>query len=239
MTPRQLSSFLNEYLSAMTDIVMDHAGTVDKFIGDAIMAFWGATLDEPEHAVKGIITALEMGRRLRELQPDWKARGLPPIEIGIVINTGMMRVGNMGSSTRFDYTVMGDNVNLASRLEGLTKVYGAAILISDATREACGDRFFYRPIDLVRVKGKLEPVALFEPLLEGPPTQEMADETARLQAAIELHNAKRFEEAKEAFTALDTEHHQKLYTVYLERIEDYLVNPPQDGWDGAYTFTTK
>ena len=239
MTPQQLSSFLNEYLSAMTDIVIEQAGTVDKFIGDAIMAFWGAPLDEPEHAARAIVTALTMRRRLLELQPAWAARNLPPIEIGIGINTGTMRVGNMGSSTRFDYTVMGDNVNLASRLEGLTKVYGAGILISDATRQSCGDRFFYRPIDRVRVKGKSEPVALFEPLFEGAPDAKLAAEVERLRQAIELHNARRFDEAKEAFTALENDHHQKLYGVYLERIEEYLVHPPPEDWDGAYTFTTK
>ncbi|MBN2450030.1 MAG: adenylate/guanylate cyclase domain-containing protein [Lentisphaeria bacterium] len=239
MTPRQLSAFLNEYLSAMTDVIMAGGGTVDKFIGDAIMAFWGAPLDAPGHAALGVRAALGMRRRLDALRPEWEARGLPPIEIGIGINSGLMRVGNMGSMSRFDYTVMGDNVNLASRLEGLTKVYRNGTLVSEATRAAAGAAFFCRPIDLVRVKGRTEPVALFEPLLEGEPAPELRREVDGLQRAMDGYRAREFAEAQALFTSLRDARPDPLYELYLERLEHFREQPPPDDWDGVYTFKTK
>ena len=239
MTARQLSAFLNEYLSAMTDIIMARGGTVDKFIGDAIMAFWGAPLDDHDHAGHALGACLEMRRRLAELRPEWVARGLPPVETGIGANSGTVSVGNMGSRTRFSYTVMGDAVNLASRLEGLTKIYGAGILVSEATRRAAGDRFFYRTIDLVRVKGKREPVALFEPLTEGTPPVERRLELERYEAALGLYRSRDFAACRDAFHALQTDHPQTLHALYLDRVELFLKRPPPPDWDGVFTFKTK
>jgi adenylate cyclase len=239
MTARQLSAFLNEYLSAMTDIIMARGGTVDKFIGDAIMAFWGAPLDDREHASQALSACLEMRRRLAELRPEWVARGLPPVETGIGANSGIVSVGNMGSRTRFSYTVMGDAVNLASRLEGLTKTYGAGILVSEATRRAAGDRFSYRPVDVVRVKGKHEPVALFEPLVEGPLSAERYTEVQRLEAALDLYRKRDFAACSSAFQALQKDSPQTLHALYLERTALFLRRPPPPEWDGVFTFTTK
>jgi adenylate cyclase len=239
MTARQLSAFLNEYLSAMTDIIMARGGTVDKFIGDAIMAFWGAPVDNREHARHALATCLEMRQRLAELRPEWVARGLPPVETGIGANSGVVSVGNMGSRTRFSYTVMGDAVNLASRLEGLTKIYGAGILVSAATRQAAGDGFCYRPIDVVRVKGKREPVALFEPLTEGPPPAERRLELERFEAALGLYRSRDFTACRDTLQALQADSPQTLYALYLERLELFLRRPPPEDWDGVFTFKTK
>jgi adenylate cyclase len=239
MSARQLSAFLNEYLSAMTDIIMARRGTVDKFIGDAIMAFWGAPLDDREHARHALSACLEMRRRLAELRPEWVGRGLPPVETGIGANSGTVSVGNMGSRTRFSYTVMGDAVNLASRLEGLTKIYGAGILVSAATRQAAGDSFCYRPIDVVRVKGKHEAVALFEPLDEGPLPADRRLELERFETALGLYRRRDFAACHAAFQALQADYPQTLHALYLKRVEIFLRHPPPADWDGVFAFTTK
>ena len=163
MPPENLVRFLNEYLSAMTKIILDYEGTVDKYMGDAIMAFYGAPLEQADHAVRACQTAVEMITRLQELWQEWEARGLPPMHIGIGINSGDMSVGNMGSEERFDYTILGDNVNLASRLEGINKQYGTNIVISQFTWALVRDHpFMVRELDSVRVKGKHEPVMIYE-----------------------------------------------------------------------------
>ena len=239
MTARQLSAFLNEYLSAMTEIIMERGGTVDKFIGDAIMAFWGAPLDDAAHAAHAVSTALAMRQRLAELRPQWVARGLPPIDIGIGLNSGVVSVGNMGSNTRFSYTVMGDAVNLASRLEGLTRIYDTGMLISQATRRAAGEGFFCRPIDVVRVKGKREPVALFEPLAEGNPPEAVRTASERFAEALERYRARDFAGCLERVRALQESQPHALYELYGERSAVFLKTPPPPDWDGVFTFTTK
>jgi adenylate cyclase len=180
-----------------------------------------------------------MRRRLAELRPAWVGRGLPPIETGIGANTGLVSVGNMGSATRFSYTVMGDAVNLASRLEGLTKIYGVGILVSEFTRKATAHAFAFRPIDLVRVKGKLEPVALFEPLAEGPLPAEQEAEASRFGAALEHYRRRDFEACRDALTALQADQPQTLYALYLDRVQLFLRQPPPPDWDGVFTFKTK
>ena len=173
MNSRELGNFMNHYLSAMSRIIMENKGTVDKFIGDAVMAFWGAPHSEPGHALKAVSTALKLVKELRLLQNEYKKMNLPEISVGIGINTGIMSVGNFGSKERFDYTVMGDNVNLASRLEGTNKNYGTSILISASTRDQIKDAVLCRYIDKVQVKGRKEPVDLYEPLMEGSPSEEL------------------------------------------------------------------
>jgi len=160
--PEVLVSLLNEYFTAMTEIILSSGGVLDKFIGDAIMAFWGAPRETPEHAFLACGAALEMIERLAVLKSDWLRRGLPDLNIGVGINSGEMVVGNMGSSTRFNYTVIGDNVNLASRLEGLNKQYGTSIIVSQFTRDKVKDKFDCQYLDKVNVKGKEIPVEIYQ-----------------------------------------------------------------------------
>ncbi len=239
MTAEELATFLNEYLTPMADIVMQTRGTVDKFVGDEIMAFWNAPLDDPDHAANAARAALRMMETLHAMQGDWDARGLPTVRIGIGLNTGQMSVGNMGSDTRFDYTVMGDNVNLGSRLEGATKEYKVDIILSESTRAALSDRFFCRLLDKVRVKGKEEPSAIYELICEGPPSDEVRAEVAAFEAAFADYQARRFDQAREKILVLRERRPARLYDVYLERIETFLREPPGPDWDGVTTFTTK
>jgi adenylate cyclase len=163
LAPEDLVRLLNVYLTQMTAKVFDHDGLLDKYIGDAIMAVYGAPIHREDHAVLACRTALDMLDALDELQATWKAEGLPILNIGIGINTGPMVVGNMGSENRFDYTVIGDAVNLGSRIEGLNKIYGTRILISEFTYEQVRDEFPYvREIDITRVRGRTTPVRIYE-----------------------------------------------------------------------------
>jgi len=160
--PEDLVGLLNEYLSEMTELIIDYRGTIDKYMGDAIMAFWGAPVKNDDHAYYACVAALAQYRALKELQKRWSERDIPVLDIGIGLNTGLAVVGNMGSSRRMDYTLMGDTVNLGSRLEGITKTYGVKICISEFTYERVKDKVYARELDLVRVKGKLEPVRIYE-----------------------------------------------------------------------------
>jgi adenylate cyclase len=162
LSPEELVQLLNEYLTTMTDIVIDYKGTIDKYMGDAIMAFWGAPLPLKEHAYYACIAALEQLKALKLLQKKLQDQGRPTIDIGIGLNTGDAVVGNMGSSHRMDYTVMGDTVNLGSRLEGTNKVYHTKIIISEKTLLQVRDRVIVRELDLIQVKGKTEPVVIYE-----------------------------------------------------------------------------
>jgi adenylate cyclase len=146
----------------MTSIILKNEGLVDKYMGDAIMAFWGAPLDQPNHAELACESSLEMMDKLKELQEKWKKEGIPSFDIGIGLNSGDAIVGNMGSSSRFDYTAMGDSVNLASRLENLNKKYGTNIIISENTYKIVKDKFNLRKLDVVKVKGKTKPIAIYE-----------------------------------------------------------------------------
>jgi len=162
LEPEELVHLLNDYLTEMTSIIIKSQGLVDKFMGDAIMAFWGAPLDQPDHAEMACLSSLEMMDKLRELQKKWKKEGIPSFDIGIGINSGDAIVGNMGSSNRFDYTAMGDNVNLASRLEDLNKTYGTNIIISENTYKIVKDKFKTKKLDTVKVKGKEKSIVIYE-----------------------------------------------------------------------------
>ncbi|MBF0506377.1 MAG: adenylate/guanylate cyclase domain-containing response regulator [Nitrospirae bacterium] len=161
LSPKELSKLMNKYMTAMTAIIQKHGGTLDKYIGAAIMAFWGAPLDDPEHARNAVLSALEMQQTMAALRPHFAERGWPELHIGIGLNTGMMSVGNMGSQFRVAYTVMGEAVNLGSRLEGVAKDMGVEIIVGEGTRNAVDDMVF-RELDLIRVKGKEQPVAIYE-----------------------------------------------------------------------------
>jgi adenylate cyclase len=244
---QDLAHFLNQYLSDMTRIVFDSQGTLDKYIGDAVMAFWGAPYEEPGHAAKGCNAALQMMQRVREMQKQWEAEGKPRLDIGIGLNTGVASVGNMGSVLRYGYTALGDSVNLSSRLEGLNKDYGTHILVNESTYAAAkDDDFLFRELDLIRVKGKLQPVTIYELVgcksdLQASGTA--ADVYARLEKFAEaraLYQKRKWAEAQNAFQAvLDTWPEDGPSRNYWKRCQEYLFDEPPSGWDGIFTMTHK
>ena len=235
----QLAELLNVYLSAMTRVVQEGRGTIDKYIGDAIMAFWGAPMSDAQHARDGVLVALRMQTALQALNPTLEARGWPALKIGVGVNTGRMSVGNMGSEFRMAYTVMADAVNLASRLEGLTRQYGVGVLAGEATRAECPDITFQR-VDRVRVKGKDVPVAIYEPLgVTAELPVERLREMASFEAALADYEAQRWDEAEIKLMQLNRAQPRPLYQVYLDRVTHFRFNPPGKDWDGVFTFTTK
>ncbi len=235
----QLAEMLNMYLSAMTRIVQEGRGTIDKYIGDAVMAFWGAPMSDEHHARDAVLVALAMQKGLLELNPRLEAHGWPPVKIGVGVNTGRMSVGNMGSEFRMAYTVMADAVNLASRLEALTRQYGVGVLAGETTKADCPDLSF-QLVDRVRVKGKDVPVAIYEPLgitAELPP--ERLKEAALFEAVLADYQARRWDEAEIKLMQLGKLNQRKLYQVYLDRVTHFRFNPPPAEWDGVFTYTTK
>ncbi|HEY8084271.1 MAG TPA: adenylate/guanylate cyclase domain-containing protein [Methylophilaceae bacterium] len=241
LDPKELTQLMNEYLSPMTYVIQKHRGTIDKYMGDAIMAFWGAPLLDPDNAKHALEAAIGMIEELKVVQTAFEAKGWPPIKIGVGLNTGVMTVGNMGSTFRMAYTVMGDAVNLGSRLESITKQYGVYIIVSEFTKAKVPD-FVYRELDKIRVKGKDEPVAIFEPIGPvGSVDQATLDELERYRHAVDLYAAQKWDEAEAAFKALhEGDPSRYLYDhVYLERIAHFRVESPGEGWDGVYTFQTK
>jgi adenylate cyclase len=199
MDPQRLIKFLNRYFTPMSDIVLKHEGMIDKYIGDAVMAFYNAPLDVKEHAASACRSALEMMDELEALNKTFKSEGLPEIEIGIGLNTAEVVVGNMGSAKRFNYTVIGDGVNLASRVEGLNKVYGTHILITEFTKACIGDEFLTRELERVKVKGKEEAVMLYELLKDTPANRELCQ---KYDAAMRVYKNGKVDEAVHAFAVL-------------------------------------
>jgi adenylate cyclase len=240
LSPQELSRMMNEYMTPMTRIIHKHRGTIDKYIGDAIMAFWGAPLADPEHSRHALLAAMEMQQTLTLLRDQFKARGWPEIRIGVGINTGTMSVGNMGSEFRKAYTVMGDAVNLASRLESITTQYGVGIIVGENTQKAVPDVVF-RELDRVRVKGKDEPVAIYEPLgAAGQVAKTTLDELKLFQQVLKLYRAQDWDLAEMQLLNLQkTSPEYPLYRLYLERISYFRDHPPGVEWDGAFTFKTK
>jgi adenylate cyclase len=244
---QELALFLNQYLSDMTRIVFKNNGTLDKYIGDAVMAFWGAPYEEPGHATKACKAALEMMKRVRELQKVWEAEGKPSLEIGIGLNTGVASVGRMGSALRRGYTALGDAVNLSSRLEGSNKDYGTHIIVNETTYEgAKDDGFVFRELDLIRVKGKLQPVTIYQ--LMGRQADLAADgraEEVRLQVeqfacARELFRNRQWDAAQRAFQEfLDRWPEDGPSRVYWKRCQEYLFDEPSANWDGVFVMTHK
>jgi adenylate cyclase len=244
---QDLALFLNQYLSDMTELVFEYQGTLDKYIGDAVMAFWGAPFEVDDHATSACNSALKMMQRVREMQRQWQALGKPQLDIGIGLNSGVASVGNMGSELRYGYTALGDTVNLSSRLEGLNKDYGTHIIVNESTyattREA---KFVYRELDLIRVKGKTQPVIIYE--LIGRAGEEglygsFADVQLRLDQFARgrtLYRARRWEEAQRVFQIMiDKWPNDGPARTYWKRCQEYLFDEPPSGWDGVFTMTHK
>ena len=240
LDPKELSLLMNEFLTPLSRVIYSHRGTIDKYMGDCIMAFWGAPLPDERHAYHAIVAGLEMQRTLAELQPHFKARGWPEIHIGVGVNTGRVSVGNMGSEVRVAYTVMGDAVNLASRLEGITKEYGALVLVGEATKQEVPE-FIYREVDLVRVKGKAQPVAIFEPLgLSEEVGGNVLEEVKLFHQALRLYRKQDWDKAELQLLGLRNMSPMcKLYQVYADRIAYFRTESPGESWDGVFTFKTK
>ncbi len=237
LPPERLVQILNQYLGRMTDTVFRHQGTLDKFIGDAVMAFWGAPIRDPDHALRAVRAALEMRSELKRLNEEWKASGVEPLAIGIGINTGEVIVGNIGSEQRLDYTVIGDQVNLSSRLEGLTKQYYLEVIVGPRTEEMIRNQLISRPVDLVKVKGKQVPVRIFEPLGESdsPNAIRLREVSLQTSIAFEHYLAGQFQKAHDAYRALAQLYPEGagLSQVFSERCQNLMKEPPSL-WTGIY-----
>lgn len=240
LTPAQLSELMNAYLTPMTKIIHENRGTIDKYIGDAVMAFWGAPLENPQHARHALKASMDMLERLNALRLEFIERGWPEIRIGVGLHTGMMSVGNMGSEFRLSYTVLGDAVNLGSRLEGLTKSYGVELIVSETTKAAVPE-YVYREIDIVKVKGKDKPIGIYEPIaLEEEITESELIELKKSDEAISAYRNQDWERARLLLQELQgVSPERKLYSIYLERIDDFMNYPPPSDWDGVFVHTTK
>ena len=243
IAPEMLVSVLNEYLSPMTQIVMEERGTLDKYIGDAVMAIFGAPLDVPDHATHACQAALSMLKKLGEINNEWRKRNFPSISIGIGINTGEAIVGNMGANIRFDYTAIGDSVNLASRLEGLNKFYGTEIIVSKSTREGLNSsetRFLIRELDLVQVKGKEEPIAIFELVNTFSSDTNKIDLVGMFTEAFNTYREGKFGEAEGKFIEiLGNFPNDGPSAIYRERCRQYILEPPPPDWTGVYVAKEK
>jgi len=241
LSPPELVALLNEYLSEMTDIIISHGGTIDKYEGDAIMAFYGAPQPYIDHELRACKAAIDMKKKLREMQEKWRSVGQHELYVRMGMNTGLAVVGNMGSKMRMDYTAMGDSVNLASRLEGANKVYGTTAMISENTYNNVKDDVETRKLDKIRVIGKTEPIVIFELLgMKNTLPQKVYD-------AIELYNSgmAMFEEHQwkkamkffeETLEILPDDGPSKTYII---RCDEFMKKPPSKKWDGVYSLKSK
>jgi adenylate cyclase len=240
LSPERLVRLLNEYFTAMTRVVFKHDGLLDKYIGDGVMAVYGAPLPASDHAYRACCTALDMVSELRALQERWGEEGLPYFTIGIGINTAVMVVGNMGSAVRFDYTVMGDGVNVASRLEGANKEYGTTIIISEATWEQVKDSLSTRELDIIRVHGKAQPTRIFEVCGYSPLPSTQRAMLSNFEAGLRAYRNQRWDEAMRAFQqALDQLPGDAPSQLYLRRCKAFMATPPPPHWDGVFAMPTK
>jgi adenylate cyclase len=237
VSPEVLSGVMSEYLAAMTVVVFEHGGTLDKFIGDAVMAFWNAPLDDPHHAQHACETALAMQARLEVLNVGWAARGLPAQRMRLGLHTGPASVGNLGTPRRFAYTALGDTVNLAARLEPLNNEYGTDACVSLATLDAAGSAFLIRFLDRVTVIGRSMPVEVYELLGQAgdaPLAARWAPLLTPYHRGVQLYQAREFAAAADAFAAaLDIAPADAPSAMYLERCTQLIATPPSATWDGA------
>ena len=238
---KELIEYLNEYMDPMTEIVMKHEGTVDKFIGDAIMAYWNAPADVKNHAQKAVLASLEQLAYLEPLNKKLLSENKPLIEIGIGLNTGIAVVGEMGSSGRSDYTVIGDPINLGARLESLCKYYNSKLNVSNFVKEKLEGDFVYRFLDLVKVKGKKEPIEIWQIYAQGQAQGKQKEELELYHSAIQLYENSQFKEAKDIFEDIngwEEKTNLNVYDIYIDRCEHFIKTPPVN-FDGVYEHTTK
>jgi adenylate cyclase len=237
---REILSLLNAYFTRVSSVIEANGGVVDKYIGDAIMALYGAPLERGDDAGRAVRTAVGMCEALSELNGEFERAGLPRLELGVGINTALVVAGNMGSLTRLNYTVVGDGVNLASRIEGLSKRYGVSVVVSEATRSLVRG-FVFRELDRVRVKGRAEPVVIYEPVAESMAADaRMLAELDAYAAALARYRERQWDEALSIFRRLESERPGcRLYRIYVERTEGLLREGPGPDWDGTFAFSEK
>jgi len=241
LKPEELREYINQYLTDMSGIIRGkHRGTLDKYIGDAIMAFWGAPVEDAQHARNGVLAALEMQKERAVLNEKFAARGWPTLKIGVGLNSGSVRVGDMGSQVRRAYTAMGDAVNVASRLEGRTKYYGVGILVGESTRNAVKDVVF-KEIDRIKVKGKDEAVTIYEPLgIEGEVERARLDEIKLWHQVLRQYRAQQWDQVEVGLLNLQRMNPEcELYALYGEQVARFRREPPPPGWDGVTVFDEK
>lgn len=240
LTPDELVRLLNEYLGEMTDILFRRWGTLDKYIGDAIMGFWGSPFPQDDHAIRACACALDMRARLRELNLKWEAEGRKPLAVGVGLNTGQVNVGNMGSSKRFAWTVMGDNVNLASRLEGTTKEYQVQSVVSESTYRAAKDHYVFREIDRIKVKGKTLPVTIYELLDWNRNELLYTERIVRFSEALTAYRRRQWDEAIDLFSKIKAKFPDEgPAETFIRRSHELMEAPPEPDWDGVYAMKTK
>jgi len=228
LSPTALVDLLNEYFSEMTDVIFKHEGVLDKYIGDAIMAFWGAPYPHEDHAVRACRAALEMQQVMIKLQNHWEQQGRPRLEIGVGINTGTMYVGLIGSKKRCEFTIMGANVNLAARLEGITNQYGTHLMIGETTYEAVRKEMLARELDIVRLKGKVKPVKIFELVGTLAEADQHRNRIDRFGRGLRAYREENWAVALEIFEALVRDYPgDRPSRLYANRCHDSLHLPPQ------------
>jgi adenylate cyclase len=240
MEPTQLQALLNVVFNRLSAIIRGNRGTIDKYMGDCVMAFWGAPVDIPNHAHLSVKTSMEMANEVRKINEEQRAKGIPEIGIGIGLNTGPMCVGDMGSEVRRAYTVIGDSVNLGSRLEGLSKVYGVDIVVSETTRKLAPD-FAWQELDRVRVKGKEQAVAIYWPVAPADRVEKaVVDELKAWNAFLKAYRAQDWDQCDVLLLNLQRANPKKyLYELYAERVASMRLLPFDPSWDGATNFETK
>ncbi len=232
MEPKELARLINAFLTEITKIIHKHGGTIDKYIGDSVMAFWGAPLADEQHQQHALEAALEIQQTMHRIRTDFAQRGWPRIEVGIGINSGTCNVGNMGSEFRIAYTAIGDNVNIAARLEKLTRFYQTPIILSESTVSAVSAHLF-RELDIVNIRGRKGMVRIFEPLVNVQNKQAML---AEYDNALHLFRQQQWDEAHKVFTSiLEQDPQDSHYSLYLASIEQYQQQPPLEGdrWTGS------
>jgi adenylate cyclase len=241
LQPTQLVEVMNECLTEFSNVILKHDGLINKYIGDCIMAFWNAPADQPKHATQACLAALDCIEALPMLNKRFQEKGLPSIDCRVGINTGIVVVGNMGSNEKFDYTVMGDPVNLASRLEGANKQYHTRIMISESTFEQAKEDIEARDLDLIRVKGKTAPSKVFELLgRKGKMAEAIQKGREIYHKGVKLYRDRQFDESiqtfQEVFDFMPGDH---LSLIYQERARTFKITPPPTAWDGVFELKTK
>jgi adenylate cyclase len=240
MDSEKLSAMLNFYLGEMSSLIWDQNGTLDKYIGDAIMCFWNAPVHQPDHAVLACRAALAMRDREAQIQDQLRDLGAPGMMTRIGINSGPMVFGNMGSPQKFNYTVLGDSVNLGSRLEGANKLYGSRILLAESTAVLVKDRFVVRELDYLQVKGKQKPLAVFELMAEGSADQKTQTRVKGYEEALKSYRAQKWDEAEKLLSELQAEFpDDEPVASLLKRISKLRHDPPAPDWDGVYVAKDK